>query len=221
MVRTILGGLALLIAIPMAWGQKLDWRAGDTSPLLTEPSDRKQVPNTPASPELETAPDPAPLIEEPDPVPVEEVGENRTSRRLWLRAEYLLWWIKNSNMPPLLTTGPSSDPRPGSLDSANTSVLFGGNGQDNKNRSGGRFFAGYWLNDDHSLGLEAGYFFLGPRAIGIFEGSPGNPVLARPFFNANANAQDSSLVAYPGLVNGSVRIQAPSFLQGTEMNLVS
>ena len=145
----------------------------------------------------------------------------RPQHRLWLRAEYLLWWIKDSNMPALLTTGPVGDPRPGSLDSPDTSILFGG-GQDNKNRSGGRFVAGWrFTEDDDSLGLEAGYFFLGPRAIGTFQASPGNPVLARPFANVNSGIQDSSLVAWPGLVSGSVRIQAPSFLQGAEMNLVS
>jgi hypothetical protein len=210
----------------MAWGQKPDWPAQD----VTEPNKQAES-ETPGKKEQgvdasgplipEMGPEPATLIDETEPIPAEEMAEIPTPTCLWLRAEYLLWWIKNSTMPPLITTGPSTDPLPGSLDSGNTSVLFGGGGQDNKNRSGGRFFAGYWLTDDNSLGLEAGYFFLGPRAIGIFEGSPGNPVLARPFFNVNRNFQDSSLVAWPGLVSGSIRIQSPSFLQGTEMNLVS
>jgi hypothetical protein len=216
MVRTCLGWLVLLLAIPMAWGQKLDWQQAD--PANHQESD---PPRLPQAEKAESGPVPVPLEAESNPELVEEIVENGNSHRFWFRAEYLLWWIKNSNIPPLLTTGSATDLSPGSLDSPRTSILFGGGGQDNKNRSGGRFFAGWWLSDEDSLGLEAGYFFLGPRASGAFESSPGNPVRARPFFNVNSGMQDSSLVAYPGLVSGSVHIQAPSFLQGADANLVS
>lgn len=210
MVRITMSCLALLLAVSMAWGQKPE--VSLPTPDGSQEVDPRPVP--------EPEPPPAPVMEEASTM-TEDEAESKASRRLWLRAEYLLWWIKDSNVPALLTTGSATDLRPGALDSANTSVLFGGGGEDNKNRSGGRFFAGYWLNDENTLGVEVGYFLLGPRAVGTFEGSPGNPIRARPFFNVNSGTQDSSLVAYPGLVSGSVRIQMPSFLQGAELNVPS
>ena len=41
---------------------------------------------------------------------------------------------------------------------------------------------------------------------------PANPILARPFFNFDplVNAQDSQLVAFPGLVEGQIQIATSS-----------
>ena len=50
--------------------------------------------------------------------------------------------------------------------------LFGGD-VDNQERSGARFGAGAWLDDDGRLGVEAGYLFLGTRSVGLSSGSPG------------------------------------------------
>jgi hypothetical protein len=140
-------------------------------------------------------------------------------QRFWARAEYLLWGIKDSSFPPLISTGPASDPRPGSLDSASTHVLFGGPNVSNRDRNGGRFFGGWWFAEQNEFGVQAGYFFLGGRSVGTFQSSPGNPVLARPFFNANAGIQDASLIAFPGIASGNVKVDVPSFLQGAEANL--
>jgi hypothetical protein len=162
-------------------------------------------------------------VPEPSMPGAEDVPEGSVARltRFWLRAEYLLWGIKDSHFPPLVTGGSAADPRPGSLDSGSTAVLFGGSDLSNKDRNGGRFVAGWWLDDQNQFGLEAGYFFLGNRSVGAFFSSPGSPVLARPFFNANAGLQDSSVDSFPGVASGSVRVDVPSFLQGAEANLTA
>src|SRR5579871_1184643 len=66
----------------------------------------------------------APTPSEPEGAGAEVISEVETTQssrrfwqRLWFRGEYLLWGIKDSSYPALLTTGPSSDPKPGSLDS--------------------------------------------------------------------------------------------------------
>jgi hypothetical protein len=138
--------------------------------------------------------------------------------RFWFRTEFMLWFIKPANFPALVTTGASTDPAPGALGSLNTSVLFGGAGIDFQDRSGGRFTAGYWLDDERQLGLEAGYVFVGGRALGQTFASPGSPILAVPFFNVNTGAQDSSVVTYPGIMSGSVSVAASTFMQGAEAN---
>jgi hypothetical protein len=146
-------------------------------------------------------------------------------------AEYLLWWIKNSQVPALVTTGSPTDPVPGALVfPSSTAVLFGGS-LDNDERSGGRFRLGYWFNDDRTLGLEAGFFFLGQRSLGFSAGSGGLPILTRPFFDANPEAMGEAVqfVANPLLPQlptvpanaGRISIDSSSQLWGAELNLRS
>jgi hypothetical protein len=142
------------------------------------------------------------------------------NRRWWVRTEYLLWWIKDSNFPVLLTTGQTTDPRPGALGMPGTRILFGGP-SDNQERSGARVGLGYWLDDAHQWGVEATYLFLSDRSVGAFaagSGKLGSQVLARPFFNVQTNQEDSSLVALPGLAGGNVNIGSRSELHSGELN---
>jgi hypothetical protein len=139
--------------------------------------------------------------------------------RFWVRAEYLIWWIKSANAPILVTAGDPADPIPGALNSGNTTHLFGGNGLDYFDRKGGRFSGGYWLDDEHTVGFDLSYFFLSGRPINRSIVSPGEPVLANPFINANSGNPDSSLVSYPGIMSGDIFVDMPSFLQGADANV--
>ena len=135
-------------------------------------------------------------------------------------ASICFWFTKDANFPALVTTGATTDARPGALGQPNTVVMFGEGGQDYFNRSGARFFAGYWLDDEHRWGVEAGYFFIAGISVGQNFASAGSPVLARPFFNTSAG-NDSEIIAYPGITNGNVMVTTGSFLQGVELNLTS
>ncbi len=84
--------------------------------------------------------------------------------------------------------------------------------------SGGRFIFGYFLDPAGMLGLEGGFLFLGRRPVNFAPYSPGNPVLARPFFDVINNSQNASLSAFPGLIKGSVNIQTTTFLDAAEAN---
>ncbi len=138
--------------------------------------------------------------------------------RLWSRNEVLLWFIKPASLPPLVTTGSFTESRPGALGSADTTILFGRDGMDYQDRLGGRFTVGRWLDDEQVWFASASYFFVRGRAISYGTTSPGSPVLAMPFFNTALGSQDSSLVTFPGIASGSVTIDAPSFLQGADVN---
>src|SRR5437899_274407 len=49
-----------------------------------------------------------------------------TSReRFWWSTEYVRWWVRNSQSPPLVTGGDPADLHPGSLDQPGTRILFG------------------------------------------------------------------------------------------------
>jgi hypothetical protein len=156
---------------------------------------------------------------EEDLIETETAGH--TSSRLWLSAEYLLWWFREGDLPPLVTTGSTIEPRPGALGSAGTRVLFGGAELESLERSGGRFGVGLWLNPERTLGLEISYLFVGSRAHEFARQSPGEPVLARPFFDVTTGAADASLITFPGLASGSIAVDYSTSLDGVEANLLA
>jgi hypothetical protein len=123
-------------------------------------------------------------------------------------------------VPPLVTASP--DASAGILGRPGTVTLFGpGSDLTDSPRSGGRFTAGAWLDEDQTFGVEGGYFFLAGHTRNFAatgSGAPGSPVLARPFFNVLSGREDSELVAAPGVAAGSVAVAASSRLQGFEAN---
>ena len=144
-----------------------------------------------------------------------EFEEEPCPPRYWVKAEYILAWIRSDHTPPLLTTGLTTDATPGALGLPYTRGAYGGN-IDFEDRSGMRFGFGMALNE--SISVDADYFFLDGRKPGIFANSAGTPVIARPFFNVNTGKQDSSLTTYPGLISGTAGVESYSFLEGAELN---
>lgn len=139
---------------------------------------------------------------------------------VWASADYLLWSIKGTRLPPLATLGPTANG--GVLGSPGTFRTLGGD-FDYQDQSGGRFTAGVWFHQYQDVGLEGTYFFLGRdernfAASGT--GLPGTPLLARPFFNAQLPgfAADAVPIAVPSLSAGTLLAQATSEFQGWELN---
>jgi hypothetical protein len=136
----------------------------------------------------------------------------------WMSAEYLLWWLKGASLPPLVSTGPAGSN--GILGQPGVTTLVGGSAPDLNPFSGARITAGTWFDSAYTLGIEGNYFFLAQRAGTFQTGSPGSPVLARPFINATTGQPDSLVLASPALGAGSVNVDSPTELQGAEANLV-
>ncbi len=87
--------------------------------------------------------------------------------------------------------------------------------------SGLRFTLGFWINDEHTLGLEGGGFFLGSRSNDFAAGGNGagdSPTIGRPFFNANTGREDAELVASPNLLAGTVAVHSSSRLAGGDID---
>jgi hypothetical protein len=145
------------------------------------------------------------------------------SSRTWVRAEYLLWRFKNSPLPtPLVTT--TSNPNgaePGALGGLGTQVLIGSRDVDSGAHHGARFTAGIWLDGDHTLGIDGGYFFLASKTVSqgvVSNGGPNSPVLAVPFFDADTMTERVFLRAIPNVASGSALLSLTSRLQGAELN---
>jgi hypothetical protein len=133
--------------------------------------------------------------------------------RFWLRADYLMWWTSGTQLPPLVTTGPQGTPVSQAGVLPGSTILYGDRTISDDGRSGFRTTLGMWLDACHVWNLEFDYLSLGERANSFSRSSTGDPILARPFFNVQTNAQASELVAYPGVVEGTVSVDAKDYFQ--------
>jgi hypothetical protein len=141
--------------------------------------------------------------------------------KYWLDADYLYWKIQDSpKVVPLVVEIPEVDDV---VDYADAYVVLGGKKTDNKWRSGGRFSAGYWIDDCQCYGVEANYFFL-PEATKkhsvCSDGSVGSPILAIPFFDVSQNPpqENLSLISFPEEYAGAARLRVRNSMQGAELN---
>ena len=134
----------------------------------------------------------------------------------WVHAEYLLWFQSGMRLPPLVTTSPVPTARTdaGVLGLPTTSVLFGDNEVLTDDLSGFRIRFGWWLANFPGIGIEGEYVGLGETTENYFNQSSGNPIIARPFFNARDGAEDAELVAFPDVVSGSISADVTSQLDG-------
>ncbi len=140
-------------------------------------------------------------------------------RRLWARGEYLLWWTQGTRPPALVTTSPQGTPQnqAGVLGQTGTSVLFGQNVLNDNTRSGGRITLGYWLDPCRGRGVEVTFLGIGNETTRYHAISKGDPILARPFYNIVDGNQDAHLIAFPGLVEGSIAVRAMTDFQSVEV----
>jgi len=143
---------------------------------------------------------------------------------LYFRGEYLSWWTSGSGCPALVTTSPVSVPptqeerdRAGVLGQPGTQVLFGGENLDADVRSGVRLTLGWWLDPCRLRGIEATWFGLASETTHFFADENTLPVVARPFYNVDLDREDSELVAFPGVLDGSVNINHSTQLDGFEI----
>jgi hypothetical protein len=176
-------------------------------------------------PKLELVPG-ATTTDPVSPVPEETALPHSPSPsdRLHVGVEFLLWWLREGRVPPLLTT--SSAGSAGILGRSDTHVLYGD--QRLETRHGDRFNGtridlGYWLDDEHALGVEVSAFFLERDSTHFKAVSDGSQVLARPFVDAVTGSQASEVIAGPsqfGLRNGGFVGYSRVELFGEEANVV-
>jgi hypothetical protein len=141
--------------------------------------------------------------------------QNLLSSSWYFRGEYLIWWLREGHVPPLLTTSPPS--ARGILGAEDTQVIYGDDRL--QTRHGDRFVgtrvtAGYWFDCEQSVGLEAAAVFLERDSTYFKATSSGDILLARPYFNVLDGSSQSEIIAGPtpagvrsGGFNGYSRIE--------------
>ncbi len=148
-------------------------------------------------------------------------GQQGDGMNSWIRADYLYWWTSGMRLPPLVTTSPSGTPQTqaGVLGQPGTQTLFGGGEILEDNFKGGRIRGGHWFKRHPNWGVGAEYLQLARESQSFSATSDGNPILARPFFNTQTDTEDAQLVAYPGVISGTVASVVDSELLGAGAHL--
>jgi Putative beta barrel porin-7 (BBP7) len=179
-----------------------------------------QVPEVLEPPTSAPAPMPAPAVAPALPDGWSDGGTS--GGRFWTEAEYLIWWMRGTSPPPLVTTSPAGTAinQAGVLGTPGTTVLFGGSADNTAARSGFRIATGYWFDDNQTYGIEADFFLLETKAANFSASSNGNPIISRPFTDANSGLPSAERVAFPGDVTGSIGINnGTEGLLGTSLML--
>jgi hypothetical protein len=99
-----------------------------------------------------------------------------------------------------------------------TTVLYGGTKIFDDSLPGGRYTATYWWDDCSPLGVEAEYFGIFEADDSFRAGSLAD-IVSRPFINAVSGLEDSELVSYPGLLEGTTSVTARTELHSAAARL--
>jgi hypothetical protein len=181
-------------------------------PAIAEPSEF--VPSPDVSPTRQV--DGSSIVEN-------NVADHEAERHVWLGAEYLYWWLREGRLPATLTTSAAASQ--GLLGRPDTQVLYGDDRLETRHQDrfiGIRVNLGFWFDDEHSLGLEGGGFFLERDSTYFKAISDGRTLLARPFFNPDGSPGGEIIAGSgpEGLRNGGFVGYSRIELFGEEANLI-
>ena len=94
------------------------------------------------------------------------------------------------------------------------SILFGQESLNNEGSNGGRVTAGWWWDPNHCHAFEGDVWGLDVNDDDFRAVSPGSPILARPYFDLLGGTEGAELVAFPGIVRGSVAVDTDTTVWG-------
>ncbi len=153
----------------------------------------------------------------------------RPRGQVWITPEYILWGTSGMKIPAIATSSAvgTSQAQTGVLGLPSTHLLFGDQSILNNWRLGIRVNTGFWLNDEQTFGTDMTFFYLGTKQRDYSASSAGDPLLARPFYDASTGMQSSQLVTYasrnadgtlsPVLV-GTIGFRATTNFWGADFN---
>ena len=148
----------------------------------------------------------------PPGMPMRLIPVDAEPYHVWMRADLMLWWVKNTPMPaPIATVSDAA---------GNSTTAIGGGNTSFGAFTGGRFALGVWFDHDNTIGFEATFFGLERRTNtqSVFSDGNGNPQVGLSFLNA-APGQSGEFIqplSVPGQFGGGVPGLPPrSKLRGT------
>lgn len=156
-----------------------------------------------------------------DPSCADGMGDDPRCRRcwdLWGSAEVLMWWMKGTDLPPIVGTSPQGTVRNDAsvVGTPGYSTLYGSDIAGRDLQAGGRITLGTWLDGTHNAGIGVRFYALDGSAEHFDRVTDGSTIIGRPFFNVQLNREDALLVGFPGEVAGNVHVKFTNSLIGTD-----
>jgi hypothetical protein len=165
---------------------------------------------------------PQPDTEEPV---LSEISDEAPRDRFIVGGEYLLWWLREGRLPPVLTT--SSLASQGVRGEPDTHILYGDDRLETRHDdrfAGGRLTLGCWFDPQQTLGIEGTAIFLERDSTVFALSSNGGQLLAMPYVNALNGSPQSVVIAGlgpRGLLSGGFNGYSRIELYDQELNLVT
>lgn len=143
-------------------------------------------------------------------LPCQSLRSNRSHvlGHLYFGMDIMGWATKGVQAPALITSSPlgTASTEAGVLGEAGTTVLFGGDYQQDEMRPGGKLTIGWWFDIEQTHGIEWHYFELDGHNHRFNQTvEEGDGILARPYIDATTGDESSLLVSFPGQSGGQIR----------------
>ncbi len=141
--------------------------------------------------------------------------------KYWGSFEFLMWWRKSQEMPPLVTTSPDGTDAAiaGVLGNPTTQILYPSDSPNSNARAGGRLTVGLWFDECETLGLGARLYSLGEATATFDADSDEYAILARPFYNLTLDEPDADVIVFPTFTTGSISVDNTSRVGGGDVFL--
>ena len=136
----------------------------------------------------------------------------------YLEVEYLLWGLDNVTLPRLLTSNPVGTPLAsvGQSSDPSTQTVVGDEVVGDWPQAGMRFRAGQLMESGPFSRMELSGFFLFDRSDDWhMESETGDPILARPFTDADGQS-DAQILSLAGVADGSLHAHYKRRFYGIE-----
>jgi len=134
-----------------------------------------------------------------------------------LRLEWLGWFSRGRNAPPLVSTSPNGtvQANAGRLDVGSTTILYPNDPIGTNLRNGGRITYSHLFNDGCTTGTFR-FWGLENGAETFSTTTANNPIIARPYFDTSLGSGNAFLVSYPGLTSGTINVLSKNSLIGID-----
>ena len=143
-----------------------------------------------------------------------------TGLGMWIRADYLIWYEKESDVVPLVTTSTGFPVDPAdllTLGTPETQIVFGNEQVDDNPLDGWRLEVGAWLDAAATFGIFGRYMEAGGRNLGFNAGPNDFNFLGIPFFDPDIADEDALDLTIPNQRLGLVGVSLEGDVKSWEI----